>query len=107
MEVQALGDVEGPVVIDLHVSAVSSEVFSIKEYPLVAEVGLSSFAVLAGSIGVSNRADSDFISNFEVGDMLSDESDLSDNFVTWTAGVIARAYKIDNSKEYPIVLGWS
>lgn len=80
---------ENPVFVDLHVSGVASEVFAVKENSVVAKVGIAFGAVIAFVAGVPYGADPDAITNFDESDVGSNASNLSNNLMTWTTGVVA------------------
>jgi hypothetical protein len=83
--------VENPVFVDLHVSGVASEVFTVKENSVVAKVGIAFGAVIAFIAGVPDGADSNAITNFDKSDAGSNTSNLSNDFMAWAAGVVTRS----------------
>lgn len=81
--VKSRGDLEGPVVINLHVGAVASEILSVKVYTLLAHVGLLLFvrAVSAGVVRVADWTHPHVVSHLEVLHLGPHHCDLPDHLV--------------------------
>ena len=75
-------------------STVSSKILSIKIYSVLTHISISIFifTILACHIGESNRANTNFISNFQIRDLASNYCDLTYDFMAWAARIISWTY---------------
>lgn len=88
--VHSCGNMEDPVFINLHMRSISSEVLSVKENSFVTKVGISFLAVFLTIIAwISDGTDTNSISNFNKWNFWTYFGDLSNNLMSWTAGIPA------------------
>jgi hypothetical protein len=87
MKVESLRNLNCPVVINLHVSSVTSEIFSIKIDTVFTHLSVLHLAVSTSEVRIPDRTDSNFISYFYSSYSLSDHGDLSDYLMAWTRRV--------------------
>ena len=80
---------ENPILINLHMAGIPTEIGTIKEFPLVAQISIPLEAIVARVIRISDRTDSNNISNFNSCNFGANHSDLPNYFMTRTARIIA------------------
>ena len=107
--VESLRNFKGPVVINLHMSAISSEIFSIKIYSLLAHVGLLLFVctISASVIRITNWAYSNIVAYLQCFHILSYHCDLPDHLMTHACWVRNLAYLNKLIPQSPLPWKWS
>ena len=90
-DIESLGQFDGPIVVDLHVSAKSSEKVAVEIDPLFAHLGVALLAVPAAHVRKSDRTNSHKIAHFQVGHLFADHRHLRHDLVAGAAGVGLRS----------------
>jgi hypothetical protein len=71
----------------LHVSGITSEIFTMEIDSILTHLSVLHLAVSTGEVGISYRTNTNFISHFYSGYCLSDHGDLTNNFMAWARRV--------------------
>lgn len=96
-DVHSSWNMEDPILINLHMRSISSEVFSIKKNSFITKVGISLLTVFFTVIAwISDGTDTNSISNFNKWNLWTNFGDLSDNLMSWTAGISALSPMLSN-----------
>ena len=92
MKVESLRNLNCPVVVNLHVSSVTSKIFTIEIDTVFTHLSVLHLAVSTGEVRISDRTDTNFISYFHSSYSLSDHGDLPDYLMAWTRRIWNIAY---------------